>query len=498
MSKHYFLLLSCIFIICNQEATSTTFSSYSSYSSLFAPKEPLLNAYATKYGRIPLLKDDFGGFYLSVDLKDDSDDASDSEFGPDTVPMFLGLYTSQTLLASECLNLGFYDCDYYKCLPNETSFTGYEFPYFQADGYFATADMYLDYNYWKLHKLSNAAIAISCTSQRSELSGIKKFGILGMGTRENAKNNFLKSSNSFSIYIKRDLLDGLLLFENDFAYAQSKKPLSILKTDEDWVVRNGVENKTSIHIQNLDVVSQFDLIFDIGFSGIGLPLNIYFGVISALEEVSNLKCNSVYSFASCTYHGRMISLPNIIINVSSSILVIPPETYVKRNEPSNSILQLNLIGMSSILSEVSFITPRFNNCVILGAELMSLYYTVFNISDHSIVLYGSRIEIEGQKWLIILIECILFISFVIGAWACCHFLNKTKRPVTKSIPAQTRYTSHVALLAPDSPSIRQALRNSHVDSPKIPRTSIFSFNAANNNNNQSSSHNVQIKSAFAK
>jgi len=384
-------------------------------------------------------------------------------------------------------------------MPNETSFSGHDYPYFQADGYFATADMYLDYSYWKLHKLSNAAIAISCTSQRTELSGTKMFGILGMGTREYAKNNFLKSSSSFSIYIRRDLLDGLLLFERDFAYAQSKKALAILKADEDWIVRSGEgDGQTSIQIKNLDVVSKFDSMFDVGFSGIGLPLNIYLSVISALEEVTNMKCNSVSSFASCTYQGE-ISLPNIRVNMSSSsIIIIPPEIYVKYNEPSNSILQLNLIGMSETLSDVSFVTPRFNNCVILGAELMSLYYTVFNITDHNIMLYGSRIELQSQKWLIILIECTVFICFIIGAWACCYFLNKTKKPVTKSVTAHTRFTSHVALLAPDSPRIRKALRNSHVDSPKIARPSIFSFGNNNNSNHNSSSHNVQIKSAFAK
>jgi len=467
------------------------------FSSLVEPKDTSysLNAYATKYGRVPLLKDEVG-FYIPVDLKNDIDDASDSEFGPDTVPIILGLYTSQTLLSKKCLNLGIYDCESYKCVSNETNFTELSLPYFEAGGYCATAEMYLDYSYWELNQMSNAAIATSCNSKRSKFSGVEKFGIIGMGTGGKAKTNFLKASSAFSVYIRKNLLDGFLIFGKDLmAYAYSNTPSAILSGDEDWLVRSN--GQTSIGIQDLTVSAQFDLMFDVNLNGIGLPLDLYFGVIKALEKATKMVCNVTNAYPTCIYQGETKHLPNMIINISGSVLIIPPQVYVQNSEMS--ILRLNLIGMSSDLGETSFITPKYSTFVILGVELMSFYYTVFSISDHSILLYEAITEREGESWLAIFVECIGFIFFILTAWLCCYVLNRTKETPDNSSSGQNQCYTHVGLLAPDSPRIRQVIRSSHLDSPRALRHSIFSFgNNQNPNPSHSHSHEVQIKSIFAK
>src|SRR5690349_11925046 len=77
-------------------------------------KRPLMNAYATNSGTVPLFRDDLG-FYASVDLAEHSSDASDTSSSPDTVNVMLGLYTPTTALITNCLSFSGYSCYYPRC-----------------------------------------------------------------------------------------------------------------------------------------------------------------------------------------------------------------------------------------------------------------------------------------------------------------------------------------------------------------------------------------------
>ena len=55
------------------------------------PKElPLIRAYATKSGTVPMTASSYAGFQVQVDVAYNYDDASDSDYNADTVDMLLG------------------------------------------------------------------------------------------------------------------------------------------------------------------------------------------------------------------------------------------------------------------------------------------------------------------------------------------------------------------------------------------------------------------------
>ena len=151
---------------------------------------PLMNAYRAQNGINTIFKDD-RSFYVGVDLQYSyNEDDSDSDFGPNTVPMLLSLYTSNVWLADDCLSYYQYDCSEYSCNKYTWQDSNESLLDFSAIGYQASVTMYLDYFNWRLASYAN--IATSCNSSTYYWQQPQTYGVLGLGRDNSAQNNFIE------------------------------------------------------------------------------------------------------------------------------------------------------------------------------------------------------------------------------------------------------------------------------------------------------------------
>lgn len=386
---------------------------------------PLFNAYATKLGHVPLIKDDKSGFYVNVDLADDKNDASDSIPGPDTVPMILSLYTSHSLLVNDCLNFSSYNCDFYSCVPHKNDTFSLDFLDFTAAGYYADANIFLDYGNWKL--TSKAAMADICLSGREADYSASKNGVIGMGVAENSQNNYMIHP-IFSIFIDSDGSRGKLLFSQDMKMANTDIPPITIQADSNWNI-NATGN---IQIGSSRIAINSTVIFELSASTIGFPLPIYQQIIKNIESIASMSCSSLLSSPTCTYNGDITSLPTISLSHENRNITIPSQVYAKQTENLNNIV-LGLRGLASNLTGDSYVSPSHDNFIVLDSTFMAYYYVVFNaVADPTITLYIASEPTKSQTWLYLVLECVgiaLLLAICIGSYCC---LKKKKAKTTSS------------------------------------------------------------------
>jgi len=419
------LILSLVLI---SSALSKIHSSLFTDPSLLNPRttSPSKKLSATKSGNVPLYKDD-AGFYVEVDLLYDSTTKSGSVIGPDTVPMMLGLYTSQTLLTYNCLHFNRYDCKKYKCNAHEQDIDNRNYLYFTPESYWAGVNLYLDYVNWGYK--AGTLIATNCITGAQDTYGADRSGVLGMGTSLDGKSNFNASNPIFSLAIADDFKSGELLFKKDLHnHAQSATPVTVLKASRDWVsTLSG-----TIEIGEKTIELDAKLIFDISSQSVGFPLNLYEQVIENLGEVGVTDClaGSTYQ-PSCTYKGKYEDLPNITLVSGNMKVEIPPKVYVLNYVDQTSVT-LNLKGLSSERIGSSFVTSTYQNYIVLDARFLNYYYAVFEYQDQdgtTITLYKSGKgavdpdDGDGSYWWIILI--VLLVLIVVGCVV--MFLRKKRK-----------------------------------------------------------------------
>jgi len=346
------------------------------------------NLQGSKSGSVTIYKRSDKGFYVGADFKENESGAND-RFGRYTFPMDLGLYTSQTLLPKKCLAFNTYDCDAWNCRPSQTKKT-VNYPYFSASGNLASADVYVDYSSWSLY--TQALYADSCET-KSASNGSSSNGILGMGVNGKNLENLI-GRQKFSIYLNKDLSGGELIFNDDNAnYANSSEQISVTYTDQDWKF-----TFTFGTIRIGDSVSYIEegtqLIFDINENAIGFPLSNYNAILSFLSKYGVI-CNQTRLYQpTCLYTGYISSLPTIILKkITGDTIPIPPEIYVQNSSnPSNvTTVTLNLRALGNNLTGNNYVTADYNNSIILDANFMRYYYTVFDatfmIEKPRIILY---------------------------------------------------------------------------------------------------------------
>lgn len=339
----------------------------------------LLNAYAAQSGPVGLNQAN-AGFYVDVDLTDESSSGGSSESSDaDSANMLIALYTSNTLFAEDCLAFFDYDCSMYpSCSPQNNTKSSLAYPYFYAYGYYVTNQVYMDYQYWNL--TTRATVATRCNSNASLTYGIETAGILGMGATGNSSNNYM-TSPVFGIYLDKSGQYGELTFTDDLTYVQSTTPVVNMSSNSDWHV-NGV---TLVQLSSAFSFPQSNLsiIFDINADAIGLPLQLYNQVINALTTIASVICpNNTYYAPTCAYTDEIQNLPDIQITVQSQILNIPPEAYVQGAEfnddrSATGNIVLNLRALDPSLDGNSYVTPAYQSFIILDSNVMMYYYTLF-------------------------------------------------------------------------------------------------------------------------
>lgn len=424
------------FFACSLQISSKSSIATKKIPSIF--NVPLLKAYATQSGRVPIMKDSLG-FYVAVDLADDSYDASDTDFGPDTVAMTLGLYTSDTLLANNCLGFKQYNCDEYSCSPVPNRNVSHEYAHFTVEGIDIISAAYLDYNNWNLN--SWAVLANSCSSRSDIFYNSTRSGMIGLGIDGSSQLNFLEFP-IFSVEIDKDLSSGVLLFGIDLSDdAESTTPVAVLDSDANWQV-----NVTgSIQVGSTSASISTRLIFDINTDAIGLPLGIYREVKANFEQAAAIKCSEDNYYPTCMYTHAIEDLPSIILQIGSQSITIPPDVFAQPSSRKGSgYIVLNLKGLSPDLNNASYTPSSFNNTIILGYNFMSYYYTVFNSSldsTYSITLYTAAIPPDESSWVITLIEILGAVSFVIVC-ICCYFSCRDK--FKRKVRPQTFQASNIS------------------------------------------------------
>lgn len=381
-SPTHILLLLCL-------ATTLTKASLFPNSLFDLAERPLLNAYATQSGTVPLVRDELG-FYASVDLASYSSDASDTTPNPGgTVNAMLALYSPTSSLITNCLNFSGYSCYQPRCSAFNGSNATTDYLYFTAQGYEAAALLYLDYNNWFLENY--AMIITSCdTNANTSLYANTREAIVGLGVSAESKPNFMNNP-SFSVFIAKNLSNGDLIFSLDETKIQEHTNGTSITCDENW--RISTSTKSYLKIRKHNITLNASIIFDITMDSIGLPQYLYNQVLGLFNETDNITCSDSILLPSCDYNGNITDLPNITIFIQKNqTIVIPPAIYVQNalNQTSNvSSITLNFRALSPNLSNDNYVTPKYDNHIILDMNFMSYYYTYF----HSGGTWGQKFKI---------------------------------------------------------------------------------------------------------
>lgn len=412
----YALLISNILLISILPSIAGLLSSNTNPLSSLFKNRPILNAYATKSGTIPLQVQG-SDILVFVDFSDDSDETSKFSYDTtDSQPMQLALYTSTTLLSAGCFNYTPYDCSNTSCSNDKDNSTiSINFPYFNAIGSRGSAQLYLDYSYFSLS--SKPLFASSCTSNNSFLNGSGYYGMIGMGTQGSAMNNFKSYRPLFSIHIPVNSTDATLVFKTDLSYAASDTPTTQLQGDSNWHV-GGV---TAIQMANYSYNISNSLIFDINADTPGFPLDIYNSIINGLQESLDMICTNDTYRPTCTYLGNTPTFPTIFVQIGNQSIPIVPAIYLDSDvsdQSDGSDITLLLKGLDSSLTGESYVVPEYKNYIILDSNVMTYYYTVFDGSSdgNTITLY-----IANQGSDIMLLYIIMACGGVMGisCFFCC-------------------------------------------------------------------------------
>jgi len=336
---------------------------------------------------------------------------------------------TETMVSAYCLSFNYYDCNRYNCY-NYGWTNQIDYPTFTANVQYARSYVYLDYTYWGLNS-AYLYIAQSCTGGGSA-TGSNRYGVIGLGTDASTKSDFTYEA-IFSVLIDSDLNAGKLLIKEDASkYAQVSSPLISLSANSTWQVQ-----AYSGYIQVGYSSASFygNVMFDFNSDAIGLPANLYGSVTSYFGSLSDIYCYSGYTYRPYCYTTKQLKdLPDITLSINSDQIKIPSQIYATLSSDSGSYryFYLNFKATSPAYSGKNYVTPSFANSVILDANFMSYYYTVFDATSgyNYIYLYPSinaPFQPNLAKWIGIGAAGSLFLVLL-----CCCCCCKKKKTVDNS------------------------------------------------------------------
>jgi len=345
--------------------------------------------------------------------------------------MMISIPNEETMVAESCGYFSYYDCSQYSNCYKYSWSQAIDYPTFTAQTTVARGDMYLDYSYWSL---SSAYLYIANSCQYSQsLLGYGRSGVLGLGTGGSAGSDF-SLYKIFSININPDLNGGTLLFKNDASNVAGTSSYKYsFYSNSTWQIQ---VYSGYLKVSYGAVGFSGNVAFDVNSDAIGIPYNMYRSFISYFTSYSYTYCTSENYRPTCTFYSghNFETLPDIIINLDGIDLKIPYQIYA--SQISDGSFYLNLKAISSSLTGTSYVTPSFQNSIILDAHFMSYYYTVFDASSgyNYIYLYQNSIYPYVFSWWPRVVAGAVLIAVIL----CCCCCSKKKR-----IPNSTVTTAQI-------------------------------------------------------
>jgi len=400
---------------------------------------------ASKNGEVPLYPTNEGGFYLYVDLINKNNSNNSLQAVPSSVPMIPVFYTTETLLAKNCLNFSTYNCDDYDCILYDKSQAHLDLLNFAADAHPAKTHVYLDYNNWNLK--SFALVAHTCQTTGPESLGSDFYGILGLGADSDdpgSNTNYI-GAQEFSIYLENDRKSGKMLFGWDPYYAESETPVVTLMADEEWQVPN---------VYLLYIGDEFapadgnKLMFDLSTEFIRVPYKLYESIIELLSTHFQVNCSSTNeSVLTCGLNNKINSLPNITILVGAKHVELPPQLYVKDGFNDSVYVEnitLNIQATSSTPGKGFYVSPAFEKKIILGNAFLRYFYTKFDVSINKISIFQK--QQTGSNLAVIGLLALLFLGAAVGFGMKCFKKKENHNNKAPSINRGNRSANKVPLL----------------------------------------------------
>jgi len=433
MSKHKSISLSLVLLafLCFQAQAFNPFDAHSF-------RKTILNAYATDSGVVELRKESPGDstFYVEADLSyypfsSSNHSNSSTEVSVNgtkaagTVRMMVSIANSETMVATNCFSFSNYDCSQYSGCSKYSTTRSIDFPSFTANTFIAQSKMYLDYTHWSLASSNYLYIAYSCSNDGKTSVGTYRYGVIGLGTTGNSGDDFT-FSKVFSIYLGSDLSTGKLVFKNDAAaYAKSSNAALTLYANSNWQVSL---SGATIQIPGYTVYfGNGNLMFDINSNDIGLPYMVYVEFVKNFAKSIGGPCGSDMYWPKCYFPGKPQDLPDINLVFGTYNLTIPAKIYagITSEESTQTIFYLNVKATSPSLTGISYVTPSFQNSLILGQNFMRYYYTVFDASSgYNIVSLYRSINSEDPNSYYWLIFGVLGAFVLVGL--CCYCCKNKK------------------------------------------------------------------------
>ena len=317
-----------------------------------------------------------GIFFVTADLDFNADDNTVGS----TANMMLALYSSKSMLSSDCLGMVPYDIAAHNATLTNSSWS-LLLMNFKADGNFIDTSLWLDRQHWSLN--ANAIYADTCSSLKISYNDTDILGVIGLGFADGSSSNYLQGQPLFSIYINRSLQTGELLFKEDSSKKDGLDTITTLSSDNNW----RVPNTNSILIGDItlpfNVTANYELNFDINSDAIGIPDDLYLTFINYIMLNTNqLRCsNSTYQPV-CTYTGKLSDLPVLTFVFADASLPVPPEVYVANNQDLTGDIDgeitLYLKSVSVSQGGSNHVTSLYVDNFIMDAHVLSYYYTVFS------------------------------------------------------------------------------------------------------------------------
>ena len=152
----------------------------------------------------------------------------------------------------------------------------------------------------------------------------------------------------------------------------------------------------------------------------------------------------------------MSRLPTLAIQLNypnSGFIYLPPEVYVYNyskysNSSSVSSFTLNLRALGSNLPTTSYVTPAFNNTIILNSDVLSQYYSVFDASSPNtpyIYLYNAvkSPPVPGSvSWWNFVIGGVVLAMIICACCRCCcrpKVINTVQTPLILNDETQAQF-----------------------------------------------------------
>jgi len=321
-----------------------------------------------------------------------------------TTDMLLFLYTNVTGFCGDCSEFVAYACDANSCEASLDQPVDMLSPLFPVSkGYPMTHNLNFgtDSSNWQLKTPAmyftygyRDRKSVNTPGSSPYYIQDKTYGFVGLGISGSAVNNFQTGDHPiFSIQVNSTGKGQLIFGKDTTLYNQSRTPFT-LASDTNWTLQT--QNMTfGSKINSTSYYSS--LIFDLQYTGIGLPYDYYAysnGIWNMLVNQYNLTANSSYGNTdyNYVYYGNLADLPNLNFGLIGTVnLTLPPSAYTRK--VANDTYAILISSVSSVRNISS---NQYVNYTILGWPVLSQFYSVFELptgGKPTITLYPTFVEL---------------------------------------------------------------------------------------------------------